>query len=110
MRPRLGRASSWRAWVVEDSGALVGQLWLAVIDKVPNPVPEPERHGYVTNVYVSPKQRGAGLGARLMAAALAWCDAHDVDAVVLWPTPRSRALYERHGFATPREMLERRGR
>ena len=62
----------------------------------------------VTNVYVLPSHRGGGLGRRLLAAALAWCDAHDIDSVVLWPTPRSRRLYARHGFTKPRELLERR--
>jgi hypothetical protein len=28
--------------------------------------------------------------------------------VLLWPTPRSRSLYLRHGFATRDDVLERR--
>jgi GNAT superfamily N-acetyltransferase len=107
MRPRLGRGSTWKAWIVEDSGTPVGHLWLAVIDKVPNPVPEPECHGYVTNVYVLPRYRGAGLGQRLMDAATSWCDANAIDSVVLWPTPKSRSLYRRHGFRPPPTMLEK---
>ncbi len=107
MRPRLGRTASWRVWVLEDAGRLVGHLWLAVIEKVPNPVPEPERHGYVTNVYVRPPYRGAGLGRRLMEAVTSWCAANAIDSVVLWPTKASRGLYRRHGFGTPPSLLEK---
>lgn len=107
MRPRLGARSSWRVWVIEDAGAIVGQLWLAVIEKVPNPVPEAERHGYVTNVYVRPSHRGAGLGRRLMDAVTSWCASNAVDSVVLWPTAKSRSLYRRHGFAAPPALLEK---
>jgi hypothetical protein len=29
-----------------------------------------------------------------------------MDAVILWPTPRSRRLYERHGFAVRKDLFE----
>jgi hypothetical protein len=31
-----------------------------------------------------------------------------VDATILWPTPASRTLYLRHGFAVRDDLLERR--
>ena len=44
----------------------------------------------------------------LIDACLSWCgENEDVDAVILWPTPRSRRLYERHGFAVREDILER---
>ncbi len=36
------------------------------------------------------------------------CDAQDVDVVMLWPTPDSRRLYERHGFTVRDDVLCRR--
>jgi GNAT superfamily N-acetyltransferase len=102
-------AGPWRCWVAEDGGGPgpVGTVWLQVIEKVPNPTPEPETHAYVTNLYVRPRARGGGTGSALLAAALAWCEARRVHAVILWPTPRSRSLYERHGFSTPASLMER---
>ena len=50
------------------------------------PVAEPEWHGYVSSLFVRPDARGAGLGTRLLGAALAECDRRGCDAVVLWPT------------------------
>jgi GNAT superfamily N-acetyltransferase len=97
MRSRL-RRGTWRCWVAERRDGLVGHLWLAPIEKIPNPVDEPERHAYITNVFVSPDARGLGIGERLVAWAMAWCRINAVDTVFLWPTSRSRSLYVRHGF------------
>jgi GNAT superfamily N-acetyltransferase len=109
MSARLRRGGAWRCWVVEDpAGDLIGAAWLQLIEKLPNPVAETERHAYITNVYVRPSHRGQGIGGRLLAALLAEGDREAVDAVILWPTPRSRSLYERHGFAVRDDLLERR--
>jgi GNAT superfamily N-acetyltransferase len=113
MEARLGDSDSgsgWRCWVAEDSGAVVGNVWLLAIDKLPNPVAEPERHAYVSNLYVRPAARGNGVGSRLLEQALTWCREAQVDAVILWPTPESRSLYARHGFANAGDVLELRAR
>lgn len=106
MASRLATGSAWRCWVAEDDGVIVGHLWLQLIEKVPNPAPELERHAYITNVYVDPSARGAGLGKQLMDTALAFCREERVDSVVLWPTEKSRTLYARHGFVEPQDMME----
>lgn len=109
MALRLTPQSPWRCWVAGEVEP-VGTVWLQLLEKLPNPVAEPEWHGYVSSLFVRPDARGAGLGSRLLAAALAECDRRGCDAVVLWPTPRSRSLYLRHGFALREDLLERRGR
>lgn len=106
MAARLGPDSAWRCWVATEGKTIMGHLWLQLIEKVPNPVPELERHGYITNVYVDPAARGSGVGAELVRSALAYCREARVDSVILWPTERSRPLYARHGFALPEDMLE----
>ncbi len=109
MAPRLAPGGPWRCWVAGEAEP-VGTVWLQLLEKLPNPVAEPEWHGYVSSLFVQPDARGAGLGSRLLAEALAECDRLGCDAVVLWPTPRSRSLYLRHGFALREDLLERRGR
>ncbi len=107
MAARLGGGTAWRCWVAEGRGVgLAGHLWLQLVEKIPNPVPELEWHGYITNVYVREEARGGGLGGRLVEAAMAHCREAGVDSVVLWPTERSRGLYGRHGFGEPEDMLE----
>jgi ribosomal protein S18 acetylase RimI-like enzyme len=104
MADRLGTDPRWLCWVAEQGTAIVGTLWLHQIEKLPNPVDEPEDHAYITSVYVLPEHRG-GLGGRLMETALAWCHEADVDAVLLWPSGRSRSLYERYGFGVRDDLF-----
>lgn len=107
MAIRLVDDSSWRCWVaLNDADAIVGHVWLQLIEKIPNPAPELEVHGYITNVYVDQGARGFGAGERLMEAAMAFCREARVDSVILWPTAGSRTLYARHGFAVPDDMME----
>jgi GNAT superfamily N-acetyltransferase len=105
MAERLAGDPRWLCWVAVEDGALVGTLWLHRVEKLPNPAEEPEAHAYITSVYVLPEKRG-GLGGRLMETALAWCREADVDAVLLWPSARSRSLYERYGFTVRDDVLE----
>jgi GNAT superfamily N-acetyltransferase len=58
-----------------------------------------EHHAYITNFYLRESARGQGTGTRLLTMALDWCRAREVHAVILWPSEKSRTLYERHGFA-----------
>jgi GNAT superfamily N-acetyltransferase len=108
MSARLATPGSWRCWVAQEAGTLAGTVWLLPVEKLPNPVGEPERHGYVSSLYVRPAYRGGGLGSELLATCLGACEAEGFDALFLWPTPRSRTLYLRHGFEVRQDLLERR--
>jgi GNAT superfamily N-acetyltransferase len=96
---------AWRAWVAEQDDRIIGQIWLQLLSKLPNPAEEREHHAYVSNVYVTPSARG-GVGTRLLQTAIDWAAGHDIDRVVLWPTVRSRSMYERHGFLSNGGVLE----
>ena len=108
MEARLVPGGPWSCWLAVEAGRAVGTIWLQRIEKLPNPVDEAESHGYVSSLYVVPSSRGAGLGSRLLGVCLEACQAEEVEAVILWPTPRSRSLYLRHGFAVREDLLERR--
>jgi len=105
MRAQLTTSLQWRAWIAEDGATAVGQIWAHTIEKLPNPALERERHVYISNVYVTPAARG-GVGSRLLEAVVAWARSQNADRVFLWPTDRSRPMYERHGFATTTNILE----
>jgi len=105
MRSRVADESRWRVWILESGDTVVGNIWLEIIEKLPNPNVERESHGYITNFFVRPEFRNSGAGSRLLDAALEECKRLDVDAVFLWPSDRSRPLYDRHGFVTPSTML-----
>lgn len=105
MTAHLNDSSLWKCWVAE-SDSLIGALWLQLVEKIPNPRAEPEHHAYITNFYLRESARGQGIGSRLLTTALDWCKAGEVHAVILWPTEKSRRLYERHGFAVRSDILE----
>jgi GNAT superfamily N-acetyltransferase len=111
MRRAFEPGGAWQCWVACDNDRdgptdrIVGQVWLQVLTKIPNPVGERDRHAYISNLYVVPESRG-GVGGRLLAAALEWASQQGVDRVVLWPAERSTALYARHGFVRPGDVME----
>lgn len=107
MRERLKEDSLWRCWIAEQDQTIVGNLWMQLIEKIPNPIEEPERHAYITNFYIREEARGKGIGSKMLAAALEYAKTKEVEAVILWPTLESRSLYLRHGFAVRENLLER---
>ena len=106
MQAHLADTERWRCWLAEENGDLIGAVWLQLIEKIPNPVGERERHGYITNFYVKPSARGYGLGSRMLGEVIRWCESHQVHSIILWPTEQSRILYERHGFAVRDDLIE----
>lgn len=105
MRDRLDSGSIWRVWLVERNNDSVGAVWLQVVEKLPNPTAESELHAYVSNFYVRPDHRNTGAGSALLRAVLDETASLGVDSVFLWPSARSRPLYERHGFAVSENVL-----
>jgi GNAT superfamily N-acetyltransferase len=107
MRKELPSGSAWKAWVAVDTHVVVGQVWMQVVPKIPNPSPivESEQLAYLSNLYVKATSRG-GTGTRLLEAALDWCRANRIDRVVLWPSKRSVTLYLGHGFSHGGDVME----
>ena len=107
MRKRFRSGSyPWRCWVAEDGKRLLGHVCVQLVEKIPNPVNEPELHAYLTNFYVVPEMRDQGLGKKLLNKALSWCRTRETDAVILWATPASRSLYRRCGLVEPTDIFE----
>lgn len=110
MCARLGNDSIWRVWLLERNNDPIGAVWLQVVEKLPNPTAESEVHAYVSNFYVRPEHRNSGAGSLLLRAALDETERLGVDSIFLWPSARSRPLYERHGFALSENVLVRQSR
>ena len=107
MAERLTGDRGWWAWLAAAGDDVIGTVWLHRLEKLPNPVGEQEAIGYITSFFVSPYARGAGIGTALLGTALSACEARGFGSAILWPTPRSRPLYERHGFAARDDVLVR---
>ena len=63
-----------------------------------------EPHWYLLAIGVSPDRQGGRLGSALLAHTLAIADDAGAPAYLEATSPRSRALYERHGFAATAEF------
>jgi ribosomal protein S18 acetylase RimI-like enzyme len=97
MNENLGN-ERWHCWVATLEGKIIGNIWLEVVDKMPNPAAEPEEHGYITNFYVKPSARGERIGSQLVSAATEWANKRGIHSLFLWPTTRSIDFYKRNGF------------
>jgi ribosomal protein S18 acetylase RimI-like enzyme len=66
--------------------------------------PDDRPHWYLPTLGVEPDSQGRGLGSRLMRPVLDRCDSERLPAYLEASSPRSRALYERHGFEVTKEV------
>ena len=105
MRERLRSESLWKCWIAELQDTAVGNVWAQLVEKIPNPIEEPEYYIYLTNFYVREQHRSHGVGSMLLSEILAWGKSKNVKTVILWPTERSKAFYMRHGFATVEDVM-----
>lgn len=93
-------SGSWRIWVAELDRRIIANLWLQLVARVPRPINEPSSAlAYLTNVYVEPTYRNAGLGSRMLRELTDWCREHPIAVVVVWPSERSVDYYRREGFS-----------
>ncbi|MDQ6736875.1 MAG: GNAT family N-acetyltransferase [Gemmatimonadota bacterium] len=105
MRERLG-AGLWFCWVAEDDTGIRGNVWIQLVEKIPTPTDEPEIHAYLTNFFVTERARAQGVGSALLRCALEWSRTRGVHLIFLWPTRRTRKLYERHGFSADGDAMQ----
>lgn len=105
MRERLRSESLWKCWIAELQDTAVGNVWVQLVEKIPNPIEEPEYYIYLTNFYVREEHRSHGVGSMLLSEVLALGKSKNVKTVILWPTGRSKPFYMRHGFATAEDLM-----
>jgi GNAT superfamily N-acetyltransferase len=98
-------SDEWRTWVARDGDRLVAAMWLLTVPRVPVPGKRAGAIGYLTNVYVAPEHRNAGLGALLLDRVRSWSREQGFSLVIVWPTERSRPFYRRGDFDRPDEPM-----
>ena len=105
MNERL-RQGNWQCWIAEWQDIAVGAVWAQLVEKIPNPITEPEHYVYLTSFYVREEYRSQGIGSRLLAAVLDWSNSKNAQMVILWPTERSKPFYQRHGFSIAGDSMQ----
>jgi len=105
MRERLRSESLWKCWIAESQDTAVGDVWVQLVEKIPNPIEEPEYYIYLTNFYLREQHRSHGIGSMMLSEILDWGRSMNIKEIILWPTGRSKTFYMRHGFATTEDLM-----
>ena len=97
-------SAEWNArdvvhWIAADGANVVGVFSIILVQKLPSPENLRGRWGYISNSYVLPDFRNAGVGQELLAAVKKWAQEESLELLVVWPSERAYSFYERSGFA-----------
>lgn len=90
-----------------DGPEVVGTAWLALVPRVPRPGRTRRRSADIQSVYVVPEHRGLGIGSALVQAASEHAARLDADRVTVHSGRRAVPVYERLGFASSPQLLQR---
>lgn len=90
-----------------DDSELVGMAWLAVVPRVPRPGTTTRRSADIQSVFVVPEFRGRRVGSALVQAA----SDHALDLgaghVTVHSGRKAVPVYERLGFSSSRQLLQK---
>ena len=94
-------------WLAEAAGRPVGMMNLSVFERMPRPGHAPSRWGYLGNAFILAAYRDQGIGTQLLGAVLSYADENDFARIVLSPSDRSVAFYQRAGFGPADSLMLR---
>jgi GNAT superfamily N-acetyltransferase len=95
------------AFVARLLPEIVGMAWVALVPRVPRPGATSRLSADIQSVFVMPEHRGHGIGSALVDAA--WEHATRLGAlrVTVHSGRTAVPVYERLGFASSRQLLQR---
>lgn len=94
-------------FVAYDESRPVGMVNLVLFERMPSIGGPGGGWGYLSNMYVVPERRNAGVGAKLIEALIEVAETNRLERIVLKPTGRSVPLYERQGFRGDNQLMVR---
>jgi GNAT superfamily N-acetyltransferase len=97
---------SHRAFLAERDGVAVAMAWLVEVDRVPSPAEMVRRAGMLQSVYVRDDLRDDGVGSALIRHVIGVARDAGYSYLMVHPSDRSIAFYERLGFAVAERELE----
>ena len=87
---------------------IVGMAWVALVPRVPRPGATSRLSADIQSVFVMPTQRGQGIGSALVEAASEHATHLGSLRVTVHPGRKAVPVYERLGFESSRQLLQRR--
>jgi GNAT superfamily N-acetyltransferase len=97
--------SSHRCLILVEDNTLIGMVWLAITPRVPSALSQHRASGDIQSMYVLPERRNAGLGGRLIDAAVELADHLGLQGVTVQSSKDAVNAYIRHGFAPSPGLL-----
>ena len=100
-------AGTYRGWMAETDGRVIGGGGLIVTPWSPGPSRFDPRMAWVYNVFVEPAHRGRGVARRLMEAMHAWCLEHRIERLALNATEAGARVYRTQGYTVVPDPMMR---
>ena len=92
-------SGQWQFIVASEKiGSILGFVFLQLIEKVPSPGEANGAWGYVTNSYIRPSHRGAGIGGLILEKVITKAKSLDLELLLVWPSVEAASFYRRYGF------------
>ncbi|MEV4624970.1 GNAT family N-acetyltransferase [Micromonospora sp. NPDC049523] len=86
---------------------IVGMAWVALVPRVPRPGATSRLSADIQSVFVMPSERGQGIGSALVEAASEHATRLGAIRVTVHSGRRAVPVYERLGFESSRQLLQR---
>jgi len=86
---------------------VVGMAWLALVPRVPRPGVTTRRSADIQSVFVVPEQRGRRIGSALVQTASDHAFRLGASHVTVHSGRKAVPVYERLGFASSRQLLQK---
>jgi GNAT superfamily N-acetyltransferase len=86
---------------------IVGMAWVALVPRVPRPGATTRLSADIQSVFVLPDQRGQGIGSALVEAASTHATHLGSLRVTVQSVRKAVPVYERLGFESSRQLLQR---
>ena len=100
-------AGTYRGWMAETDGRVIGGGGLIVTPWSPGPSRFDPRMAWVYNVFVEPGHRGRGVARRLMEAMHARCREHRIERLALNATEAGARVYRTQGYTVVPDPMMR---
>ena len=95
------------ARLADSEFRVVGMAWLALVPRPPRPGASTRHSADIQSVFVVPEQRGERIGSALVQAATEHALRLGASRVTVHSSRKAVPVYERLGFASSRELLQR---
>ncbi|WP_051943054.1 GNAT family N-acetyltransferase [Streptacidiphilus rugosus] len=86
---------------------IVGMAWVALVPRVPRPGASSRLSADIQSVFVTPEKRGQGIGSALVGAAAEHATCLGAARVTVHSGRTAVPVYERLGFESSRQLLQR---